>query len=201
MAGRRTRHRMVGGLQAQGIGASVKHFAANNQEHDRVRVSAEVDERTLREIYLPAFERVVSGAQPWTVMCAYNRVNGTHASENRWLLTEVLREDWGFEGVVVSDWGAVHDRVAALRAGLDLEMPPAQRDQRRRGGGGGAGDGDVLDAAVLDTGVRGWSSWLLAITGADQQTSPDLRRAPRPGSAGRRPARRCCCATRTACCR
>ena len=115
---------MVQGTQSQGIGTSVKHYAANNQEDDRLRVSAEVDERTLREIYLPAFERMVKSTQPWTVMCAYNKVNGTYCSEHHWLLTEVLREEWGFEGLVVSDWGAVHDRVAALQGGLDLEMPP-----------------------------------------------------------------------------
>jgi beta-glucosidase len=115
---------LVEGVQRQGVGASVKHFAANNQETDRLRVSAEVDERTLREIYLPGFERVVTRARPWTVMCAYNKVNGTYASEHAWLLSEVLRGEWGFDGLVVSDWGAVHDRVAALLAGLDLEMPP-----------------------------------------------------------------------------
>ena len=115
---------MVQGMQSQGVGTSVKHYAANNQEDDRLRVSAEVDERTLREIYLPAFERVVKNAQPWTVMCAYNKLNGTYCSEHHWLLTEVLRDEWGFDGLVVSDWGAVHDRVAALRGGLDLEMPP-----------------------------------------------------------------------------
>jgi beta-glucosidase len=115
---------MVHGTQSQGIGTSLKHYAANNQEDDRLRVSAEVDERTLREIYLPAFERVVKLAQPWTVMGAYNKVNGTYCSEHHWLLTEVLREEWGFQGLVVSDWGAVHDRAAALRGGLDLEMPP-----------------------------------------------------------------------------
>jgi len=115
---------LVEGIQSRGVGACVKHFAANNQETDRLRISAEVDERTLREIYLPAFERVVTEARPWAVMCAYNRIGGTYASEHPWLLTEVLRGEWGFDGVVVSDWGAVRDRVAALVAGLDLEMPP-----------------------------------------------------------------------------
>jgi beta-glucosidase len=115
---------MVDGLQSQRVGGCVKHFAANNQETDRMRVSADADERTLREIYLPAFEHVVTAARPWLVMCSYNKVNGVYASQHRWLLTDVLRGEWGFDGVVVSDWGAVHDRVAALRAGLDLEMPP-----------------------------------------------------------------------------
>jgi len=113
----------VNGVQSQGVGASLKHFAANNQETDRMRVSSEVDERTLREIYLPAFEQTVTAAQPATVMCSYNRINGTYASQNHWLLTDVLRGDWGFAGYVVSDWGAVVDPVAAVAAGLDLEMP------------------------------------------------------------------------------
>jgi beta-glucosidase len=116
----------VRGQQDQGVGASVKHFAANNQETQRMQVSVDVDERTLREIYLPAFERTVTEAQPATIMTAYNKINGTYASENPWLLTDVLRDDWGFTGVVLSDWGAVDDRVAALVAGLDLQMPGDQ---------------------------------------------------------------------------
>ena len=113
----------VRGLQSRGVGASLKHFAVNSQETDRMRISADVDERTLREMYLRAFQKVVTRAQPWTVMCAYNRINGVYASEHHWLLTEVLRGEWGFEGLVVSDWGAVVDRVRAVAAGLDLTMP------------------------------------------------------------------------------
>ncbi|WP_292809935.1 glycoside hydrolase family 3 C-terminal domain-containing protein [Microbacterium sp.] len=114
---------LVRGIQSQGVGASLKHFAANNQETDRLRVSSDVDPRPLREIYLRGFQRAVQDAQPWTVMCSYNRINGVYASEDPWLLTSVLRDEWGFEGLVVSDWGAVNDRVAAVAAGLDLEMP------------------------------------------------------------------------------
>ena len=143
---------MVDGIQSRDVGTSVKHYAANNQEHDRLRVSAEIDERTLREIYLPAFERIITDGRPWTVMCAYNRLNGTHASQNHWLLTDVLRDEWGFEGVVVSDWGAVHDRVAAVQAGLDWEMPPDL--ERSPGAVVAAVEGGWLDEAVVDTSVR-----------------------------------------------
>ncbi len=114
---------LIEGIQAEGIGTSVKHFAVNNQETDRLRVDARVDERTLHELYLSVFERIVKEAHPSTVMCAYNRVNGTYASEHRLLLTTLLREAWGFDGMVVTDWGAVQDRVRGLLAGLDLEMP------------------------------------------------------------------------------
>lgn len=114
---------LVRGLQSQGVGASLKHFAANNQEFDRMRASSDVDPRPLREIYLRGFHRVVEDAQPWTVMCSYNRLNGVYTSEDPWLLTSVLRDEWGFDGLVVSDWGAVNDRVVGLPAGLDLEMP------------------------------------------------------------------------------
>jgi len=113
----------VNGLQGEGIGASLKHFAANNQELDRMTVSSEVDERTLREIYLAAFELVVKAANPWTVMASYNKVNGTYATENRYLLTDILKNEWGYDGVVVSDWGAVHSTAPAANAGCDLEMP------------------------------------------------------------------------------
>lgn len=113
----------VQAMQAQGVGTSLKHFAANNQETDRMRISADIDPRPLREIYLRAFHRVITSAQPWTVMCSYNRINGVYTSEDPWLLTTLLRDEWGFGGAVVSDWGAVNERVVGLPAGLDLEMP------------------------------------------------------------------------------
>jgi beta-glucosidase len=114
---------MVRGIQSEGVAACLKHFAANNQETDRMRVSADVTQRALREIYLAGFERAVTTGQPWTVMAAYNRINGTYAARSRWLLTSLLRDDWGFDGLVMSDWGGTDNRAADLKAGLDLEMP------------------------------------------------------------------------------
>ena len=112
----------IQGVQSKNVGTSIKHFAANNQEYRRLSCSSEIDERTLREIYLAAFETAIKEGKPDTVMCSYNKINGTFASENHWLLTEVLRDEWGFDGYVMSDWGAVNDRIEGLKAGLDLEM-------------------------------------------------------------------------------
>ena len=126
----------INGVQSRNVGTSIKHFAANNQEHRRMSSSSNADERTLREIYFPAFETSVKKAQPWTVMCSYNRINGVYASENPWLLTDVLRKEWGFEGYVMSDWGAVSNRVAGVAAGLDLEMPSS----------GGINDARIVEA-------------------------------------------------------
>lgn len=143
---------LINGIQSKGVGTSLKHFAANNQEYERFAINAEIDERALREIYLPAFETAVKKAQPWTVMCAYNQINGVYGSENHWLLSEVLKEEWGFEGLVVSDWGAVHDRVKALQAGLDWEMP-GPRPRRVQAVIDAVRSGE-LDEAALNEAVR-----------------------------------------------
>jgi beta-glucosidase len=131
----------VNGVQSKGIGTSLKHFAANNQEYRRMSINVEADERTLREIYLSAFERIVKKAQPWTVMCSYNRINGNYSCENDWLLNKVLREEWGFKGLVMTDWGAMDDRVASLKAGLDLEMPSSN----------GVRDAEIVEAVKNGT--------------------------------------------------
>jgi beta-glucosidase len=143
---------LIQGIQSKGVGTSLKHYAANNQEFQRFSISSEVDERTLREIYLAGFEKAVKQGRPWTVMCSYNRVNGVYGSENHMLLVDILKDEWGFDGFVVSDWGAVHDRVAALKGGLDLEMPGPKANRVQavvaavRSG--------ALDEAVLDESVR-----------------------------------------------
>ncbi len=126
----------IEGVQSQGVGTSLKHYAANNQEHKRLVIDVKLDERTLREIYLTGFEIAVKKGKPWTVMCSYNRLNGVYCSENEYLLTDILRDEWGFEGFVVSDWGAVNDRVEGVRTGLDLEMPSS----------GGIGDKKIVEA-------------------------------------------------------
>ena len=151
LAGMMAGHHILG-VQSQGIGTSLKHFAANSQEDRRMTADSQIDERTLREIYLTNFELAVKIGKPWTVMCSYNKVNGTYAADNHRLLTEILRDEWGFDGIVVSDWGAVNERVPGLKAGMDLEMPAS----------GGVNDALIvqavqdgtLDEKVLDTTVE-----------------------------------------------
>ena len=126
----------IKGVQSKNVGTSVKHFAANNQETNRFSVSEEVDERTLREIYLAGFETCVKKSAPTTIMCSYNAINGELSSQNKWLLKDVLREEWGYKGMVVSDWGAVYDRVKGIKADLSLEMPYS----------GGHTDNDIVEA-------------------------------------------------------
>jgi beta-glucosidase len=196
----------VSGLQSTGVGASLKHFAANNAEHDRMRSSSNIDPRTLREIYLRAFQRVVRTSAPWTVMCSYNRINGVYASEDHWLLTTVLRQEWGFDGVVVSDWGAVQDRPAAVAAGLDLEMP----------GDGGASDARLLAAveagacsaedvdtaasrvaALAETARRTPNAPWRSARGRSRTTTPSPARWPRGASSCSRTTARSCRSRRT----
>ena len=142
----------IKGVQSQDVGTSMKHFAVNNQEYNRMSSSSNLSERALREIYLTGFEMAVKEARPKTLMCSYNKINGIYAAENKHLLTEVLREEWGFDGYVMTDWGAVNDRVEGIRAGLDLEMPAS----------GGVNDARIaaavrdgsLDEALLDQTVE-----------------------------------------------
>ncbi|MCQ2515507.1 MAG: glycoside hydrolase family 3 C-terminal domain-containing protein [Saccharofermentans sp.] len=143
---------LIAGVQAGGVGTSAKHFLANNQEHRRMTCSSNIDERTLREIYLAAFEGAVVKSKPWTIMASYNKVNGVHATECKEYLTDVLRGEWGFDGYVMSDWGAVNDRVAELKAGMDLEMPTSNGENDKliveavKNGN--------LDESVVDTAVE-----------------------------------------------
>lgn len=156
----------VNAVQKNGVGTSVKHFAANNQEYRRMSITAEVSERALREIYLANFETVVKKAHPWTIMCSYNRINGTYSCENKWLLTDVLRKEWGFDGIVMTDWGAMNQRCKALLAGLNLEMPSSN------------GENDKLiveavkdgrlDESLLDSAVKELLCWIQkAVEGAE----------------------------------
>lgn len=143
----------VQGVQSKGVAVSVKHFALNNSENYRFMGDSIVDERAMREIYLKSFERIVKESHPATMMCAYNQINGSYCSENSWLLTDVLRKDWGFDGAVITDWGAIRERVQVLKAGLDLEMPGDTAICRRRildGIKNGTLSTDILDKAVLN---------------------------------------------------
>jgi beta-glucosidase len=142
----------INGVQSQGVGTSLKHFAINNQEYRRMTIDTIVDERTLREIYLTGYEIAVKEAQPWTLMCSYNRINGTYASEQKYLMNDILKEEWGHQGLVVTDWGAMNERVEALKAGVELEMPgsPNGNDAKVVA----AVRSGQLDEAVLDRAVE-----------------------------------------------
>ena len=141
----------INGVQSKGIGTSLKHYAVNNQEYRRMTIDAVVDERALREIYLAGFEIAVKDAQPWTVMCAYNKINGIYASENKTLMTDILKEEWGHTGLVVTDWGAMNGRVEGLKAGVELEMPGSANGNDAKivaAVKAGQLDESILDAAV-----------------------------------------------------
>lgn len=142
----------VKGVQSHHVGTSLKHFAANNQEWRRMSTSVLASERVLKEIYLTAFEKVVKDAKPWTVMCSYNRINGVYSCENKWLLDDVLRKEWGFGGLVMTDWGAMNKRIPALQAGLDLEMPDCHEETDKQIVA--AVQNGTLEESVLDTSVR-----------------------------------------------
>lgn len=162
-------------VQQNGVGTSIKHFAANNQEYCRMSASSQVSERALREIYLPAFETAVKKAQPWTVMCSYNRLNGVYACENKWLLTDVLRGEWGFQGIAMTDWGAMNRRCKALLAGLNLEMPSSNGENDKliveavKNG--------TLDEKDLDRAVTELLMWIdRALEGAERVGRKDFSR-------------------------
>ncbi|MGI6366868.1 MAG: glycoside hydrolase family 3 N-terminal domain-containing protein [Anaerolineae bacterium] len=171
----------VQGMQAERVAADVKHFAANNQETNRQRVEERIPERALREIYLPAFRAAVEEGGVWTVMSAYNKINGTECALNRWLLTDLLRDEWGFKGFVVSDWGAAYDRAAALAAGNDLEMPgpqdPAQLLQAIEEGRLQESDLDLAVSNILGIMVKTWSFAGEPIPPLDRHGSVKVARA------------------------
>lgn len=173
----------VNGVQEHGVGTSLKHFAANNQEWRRMSISAEIDERTLREIYLAAFETVVKKAQPWTIMCSYNRINGVYSCENDWLLNKVLRDEWGFEGLVMTDWGAMDERVPSLKAGLDLEMPDCHGETDKLIVK--AVQSGELEESVLDTAVERILTMVDKYLTARKDIDPASMVHPLPSSAER----------------
>lgn len=164
----------INGVQSKNVGTSLKHFAANNQETNRFSESGMIDERTLREIYLAGFETCVKKSSPATIMCSYNAINGELSSENKWLLNDVLREDWGYKGMVVSDWGAVYNRVKGIKAGLNLEMPYS----------GGLTDKDIVEAVKkgsltmeeLDKSVSCVLEWVLNYVENKQAGTYDMEK-------------------------
>ena len=199
----------INGVQSRGVGTSLKHFAANNYEEERHRASSKVDERTLREIYLVQFEMAVKEAQPWTVMCSYNRVNGVYASQHQHLLNEILKEEWGFKGAVVSDWAANHTIFESVQGGLDLEMPGPARYYKLLGD---AVHTWQIDEEVVDEAVRRVPDGQAALEGLGQHTGAPENGAQigrgvhhatqerrQPATAGQR--RQVDCSDRTECCR
>ena len=142
----------IAGVQSKGVGTSLKHYVANNQEYRRMSIDAVVDERAMREIYLAGFEKAVKQSQPWTLMCSYNRINGTYASDNKKLMRDVLKDEWGHEGLVVTDWGAMNERVKALAAGVELEMPGTKNGNDAKIVA--AVRNGQLDEAILDEAVE-----------------------------------------------
>ncbi len=144
---------MINGVQSKGVGTSLKHYAVNSQESRRMTMNEVVDERALREIYLTAFEIAVKKSQPWTVMCSYNRINGEYADVSKKLLTDILRKEWGYDGIVVSDWGAVSNKVADIRSGMNLEMPGVQDGADKRIVAA-VKNGEITEAQVDDIVVK-----------------------------------------------
>ena len=174
----------IDGVQSQGVGTSLKHYAVNNQEFERMATSSNVDERTLHEIYLPAFEIAVSEGKPWTVMSSYNLVNGIYASEHEELLRDILRKKWGFAGFVVSDWGGINDRVAGLKAGTNLEMPGSGRYNTNKVMQ--AVESGELSADQLDESAREVLAVILrAHAGHKADVTSGRGRSPRVGPEGR----------------
>ncbi|MDO4283956.1 MAG: glycoside hydrolase family 3 C-terminal domain-containing protein [Eubacteriales bacterium] len=165
----RTAAAAIRGVQGEGVGACPKHYCANNQEYYRMTSNSVVDEQTMREIYLPGFETAVKDAQPWSIMCSYNRLNGTYLSENRKYLTEILKEEWGFDGAVMTDWGACDEPVESLAAGLDLEMPGAAKDNVRAVRS--AAESGQLPMEVLDEAV---ARVLTMITRYTERHDPEM---------------------------
>lgn len=163
----------VEGVQSKGVGVSVKHFALNNSENFRFMGNSAASEKTIRELYLKPFEYIVKHAKPATVMCAYNQINGVFCSENKWLLTDILRDEWGFRGVVMTDWGAMHDRVASLKAGLDLEMP-GDTAVCRRWILDGIADGS-LPTEALDKACENILRWIDRYAKPADETEPDWK--------------------------
>lgn len=167
----------IKGVQSCGVGTSLKHFAANNQEVDRGTGSSEVDERTLREIYLRGFEIAVKKGKPTSVMNAYNKLNAIYCSENKWLLKDILRDEWGFDGVVISDWGSVHNIALALKNGMNLQMPKNKNieSQLKK-----AVESGVITEQEIDAALGELLEFLSATKAAERDANPEAAKSSTP---------------------